>query len=745
MRKKIAIVAGGYSSESGVSLKSAQGLLSFIDRERYEVYVVLIAKDRWFVQTDDKTEIPIDKNDFSFIQAGQKVYFDFAYITIHGTPGENGLLQGYFDMMGIPYSSCGVLASALSFNKYFCNQFLKNFGVKTAEFIFLRKGDPWDSTTIQSKLGLPVFVKPNDSGSSYGVTKVNSADKLQAAIYEAFNEGTEVLVERFLPGTEVTCGCYKIKDKTTVFPITEVVSKNEFFDFDAKYNPNNAEEITPARISDRLTQEIQTLTSNIYNWIGAKGIIRIDYIISPEGEISMLEVNATPGMTATSFIPQQIKAAGLNILDVFTEIIESTPQPPKGGAALQPPEGGVAPQPPKGGVGCPKSPLGDLGVSGDLGVAIFDDIRPYYNDEAAPVIERLLDNPQFCAVLNYLFQGDKHKQVVQLMKSISNQRDFQHLIIKEFVFELLKRASSTAELTGLENVSKTTAYTYISNHRDIVLDVAILCSLLAEKGYETVEIAIGDNLLMSDWIKDMVRLNKSFLVKRSVTGRQMLEAAIHLSKYIHYTIGDKNQSIWIAQREGRAKDSNDRTQESVLKMLSMGGNKNFLKSLMEINLIPLTFSYEYDPCDYLKAKEFQQKRDNPDFKKSQADDLLNMKTGLFGYKGRIHLQVGKPINPALEKLDDSLRRNELTTQVASIIDKAIFMNYKFFPINYIAYDRLWGNNFFGDKYSKEDAVNVENYFQKQLDKIDLPDKDIPYLMERIEEMYANPLKNFLEL
>ena len=323
MKKKVAIVAGGYSSEFVVSLKSARGLRSFIDSDRYEVYIVLITNDKWVVQWDEKTEIPIDKNDFGFTQAGEKIHFDFAYITIHGSPGEDGPLQGYFDMMGIPYSSCGVLASALTFNKYFCNQFLKNFGVKTAESVYLRKGNPWDSATVQSKLGLPVFVKPNDSGSSFGVTKVTSADQLQTAITNAFKEGTDVIVERFMPGTEVTCGCYKIKDKTTVFPVTEVVSKNEFFDFDAKYNPNSVEEITPARISRQLTEEIQELTSKIYGCIGAKGIIRIDYIISPEGEVKMLEVNTVPGMTAASFIPQQIKAAGLNITDVFTEIIEN--------------------------------------------------------------------------------------------------------------------------------------------------------------------------------------------------------------------------------------------------------------------------------------------------------------------------------------------------------------------------------------------------------------------------------------
>ena len=323
MKKKVAIVAGGYSSEFAVSLNSAKGLQSFIDPERYEVYIVLITKDKWFVQQDEKNEIPIDKNDFSFTQSGRKIYFDFVYNTIHGVPGENGLLLGYFDIMGIPYSSCGVLTSALTFNKYFCNQFLKNFGIKTAKFIFIRKNDRWDSATIQSELGLPVFVKPNDSGSSCGVTKVTAAGQLQAAIDTAFKEGTDVLVESFLPGMEVTCGCYKVNNQIIVLPITEVISKSEFFDFNAKYIPNGAEEITPARISPHLTGEIKTLTSNIYDWIGAKGIIRIDYIIAPNDEIYMLEVNTTPGMTLTSFLPQQIRAAGLNIRNVFTEIIEN--------------------------------------------------------------------------------------------------------------------------------------------------------------------------------------------------------------------------------------------------------------------------------------------------------------------------------------------------------------------------------------------------------------------------------------
>ena len=375
----------------------------------------------------------------------------------------------------------------------------------------------------------------------------------------------------------------------------------------------------------------------------------------------------------------------------------------------------------------------------------FDDIRPYYDDEVVSVIERLLKDKQFQNIVSYMFPDNTWEQIEQLLRSFTNRRDFQFWVANNGIYKLLNRTATGVTCSGFENVSNTAAYIYISNHRDIVLDASILDIQLANNGLETMEIAIGDNLLLADWIKDVVKLNKSFIVKRNLPVRQMLEAAMHLSKYIHYTICNKNQSIWIAQREGRAKDSNDRTQESVLKMLAMGGDKNFLKSLEKLNLTPTTFSYEYDPCDFLKAKEFQQKRDNPDFKKSQKDDLINMQTGLLGYKGRIHMQIGRTINPSLLKLDDSLGKNELAKEIASIIDKEILRNYKFFPINYIAYDRLWGNNCFREKYTFEDIKNFEQYFQQQLDKIDLPDKDIPFLMEKMEKMYAYPVRNNYEL
>jgi len=325
MKKNIAIIVGGYSSEYEVSLKSGQGMYSFIDGDRYNRYIVVITKEKWEVESNGQ-RFPVDKNDFSFNFNGEKVTFDFAYITIHGTPGENGLLQGYFDMIGLPYSTCGTLASALTFNKYICKQFLSNFGVNIAPSIRLLPGETVENATVVQTLGLPVFVKPNDGGSSFGTTKVKLEEEIQPAIQQAFNEGREVIIEQFLPGTELTCGCYKTKGKITVLPVTEVVSKNEFFDFEAKYTASKVEEITPARISQELTQQVQELTSRIYDLVGASGIIRVDYIVSPANRITLLEVNTTPGMTATSFIPQQIAAAGLNIREVMTEIIENNMQ-----------------------------------------------------------------------------------------------------------------------------------------------------------------------------------------------------------------------------------------------------------------------------------------------------------------------------------------------------------------------------------------------------------------------------------
>ena len=323
MKRTIAIVAGGDSSEVIVSLRSASGIYSFIDNTRYTKYIVTIVGSEWNVIISETEKVPVDKNDFSFTASdGKKTRFDFAYITIHGTPGENGILQGYLRLLHIPFSCCDVLASALTFDKYACNNFLKSFGIKCAESILLRRGETVDAKEVTARIGYPCFIKPSVGGSSFGITKVKSEGEVQPAIAKAFAEGEEVMIEAFLQGTEVTSGMYRTKTATRIFPITEVVTENEFFDYDAKYN-GQVQEITPARVSDELTRKVQETTERIYRLVNAKGIIRVDYIISPDGTINLLEVNTTPGMTSTSFIPQQVRAAGLDMRDVMTEIIEN--------------------------------------------------------------------------------------------------------------------------------------------------------------------------------------------------------------------------------------------------------------------------------------------------------------------------------------------------------------------------------------------------------------------------------------
>lgn len=321
MKRNIAIVWGGYSSEVIVSAKSMAGVYSFLDKVKYNLYKVKIVKEGWTVEIDGKT-LPVDKNDFTFhTPEKEKIKIDFAFIIIHGTPGEDGHLQAYFDMLDIPYSTCGMMASSLTMNKFVCNNFLRNFGIRVADSLYLNKDSKYDINNITEKLGIPMFVKPNTGGSSFATTKVKSADQLQKAIDVAFGETPDVIIESFIKGTEVTCGCYKTKNKEVVFPLTEVVTSNDFFDYDAKYE-GQVEEITPARISQEITEEIQRLTRKIYDLVGAKGIIRVDFIIS-DNKPYLLEVNTVPGMTQTSFIPQQIAAAGLNITEVLTEIIEN--------------------------------------------------------------------------------------------------------------------------------------------------------------------------------------------------------------------------------------------------------------------------------------------------------------------------------------------------------------------------------------------------------------------------------------
>lgn len=325
-KRNIAIVCGGDSSEHDVSLRSAQGLYSFFDKEKYNIYIVDIKGQDWHVDLQNGETARIDKNDFSFLLNGKAVLFDYTYITIHGQPGENGLMQSYFELLGIPYSTSGVLVEAMTFDKYVLNNYLRGFGVNVADSILLRRNDTYDEAAIEKRIGMPCFVKPAADGSSFGVSKVKNADQLAPALRVAFMESDEVMVERYLEGTEISQGVYKTKDKSVVLPATEVVTKNEFFDYDAKYN-GQVQEITPARLSPETAEAVARETGRIYDILHANGIIRIDYIITKDQEgndkVYMLEINTTPGMTVTSFIPQQVRAAGLDIKDVLTEIVEN--------------------------------------------------------------------------------------------------------------------------------------------------------------------------------------------------------------------------------------------------------------------------------------------------------------------------------------------------------------------------------------------------------------------------------------
>ena len=322
-KKTIAIICGGDSTEHDVSMKSAQGIESFLDKERYHVYKVEIHAGRWEAILADGTRSKVDKNDFSFMDGDRRVQPDYAYITIHGTPGENGILQGYFDLIGMPYSTCNVLVEAMTYDKFVLNNYMRALGVSVADSLRIKIGHDKEVSDedIISRIGLPCFVKPARGGSSFGTTKVKTAEQLRPAIDVALKEGEDVMVEAFIQGTEITCGCYKTKTSAHVLPITEIVSQNEFFNYDAKYN-GQVSEITPARISEQLTERVQKLTSMIYDILGCHGFIRIDYFITEDDHIKLLEINTTPGMTATSLIPQQVRAAGLDIKDVLTEIIE---------------------------------------------------------------------------------------------------------------------------------------------------------------------------------------------------------------------------------------------------------------------------------------------------------------------------------------------------------------------------------------------------------------------------------------
>ena len=373
----------------------------------------------------------------------------------------------------------------------------------------------------------------------------------------------------------------------------------------------------------------------------------------------------------------------------------------------------------------------------------FDTIRPWEPEDLPEVFDRLLANDQFKQVLAYLYPQVPLEMIAQKLKACKTNLDFQLAFAYDFVHGILKKAATGCEM-DCSSLDNTRNYTFISNHRDIVLDSAILDVMLIENKFKTTcEIAIGDNLLSLPWVKDLVRVNKAFIVERALSMRQMLMSSKRLSDYMHFAIKEKNENIWIAQREGRAKDSNDRTQKSILQMMSMGGEGSIIERLKQLHLVPLSISYEYDPCDFLKAKEFQQKRDYAEWKKGPTDDLVSMQTGIFGYKGHVHYHAAPCLDEYLDSLDPDMPKQDIYNKVAAYIDQQIHRNYRLYPGNYVALDMLEETEAYTDQYTAEDKAKFEKYIQGQLAKIDLSNKDEAYLKERLLTMYANPVRNNL--
>lgn len=376
----------------------------------------------------------------------------------------------------------------------------------------------------------------------------------------------------------------------------------------------------------------------------------------------------------------------------------------------------------------------------------FSDIAPYDDSEFHSKMENLVKEPGFLHAVNYTMPPEDVPALIDELLKIDNKYDFQTQVMFPFLEMLAKTTTSGITLGGVKYLNPSMSYTFITNHRDIVLDASFLNLAFLRKGYPTSEVAIGNNLLIFDWISDLVRLNKSFIVKRNTGLREGLEAAKKLSAYIHYCILEKHEAVWIAQREGRAKDSSDHTQESLIKMLAIAGQGQFIDKLKEINLMPVSISYEYDPNDYLKVREFLMKRRNPDFKKSQRDDLFSMETGLLQFKGKVHFQLTPRINSKLDQIGDFSDNNKAAKHVGSIIDQAIHRSYEIFEINYIAFDLLHNTQRFSRKYTPEKKEEIMAYFNRQLDKVDLPDitsEERDYMREMILTMYSNPLRNKL--
>lgn len=375
--------------------------------------------------------------------------------------------------------------------------------------------------------------------------------------------------------------------------------------------------------------------------------------------------------------------------------------------------------------------------------SIYDDIRPFDPEELPAAFERLLSDAQFQQVLGYLYPGVPLEAVKTKMMACKTNLEFQLAFCYGFLKDLMAKASKGFDM-NVEAVDVTKRYTFVSNHRDIVLDSALLDVLLYDAGFNTTcEIAIGDNLLSLPWVKDLVRLNKSFIVQRSLSPREFLMASKKMAEYMHYVVGEKNDNIWIAQREGRAKDSNDRTQPSILKMMAMGGEGSPVDRLRQLHIVPLAISYEYDPCDFLKAAEFQLRRDVPGWKKTALDDVNSMRTGIMGYKGGVHYHCAPCIDGFLDNLSPDIPKAKVFDIIAEHIDKEIFRNYRLYPSNYIALDMLEGNEAHAGRYTAEDKAAFEKYLQGQIARIDIPNKDEAFLRERMLTMYANPARNCL--
>ena len=373
----------------------------------------------------------------------------------------------------------------------------------------------------------------------------------------------------------------------------------------------------------------------------------------------------------------------------------------------------------------------------------FDPIRPFEPEELPEAFARLMADEQFKMVLNHAMPGITPEAMTEQLQQCKTNLDFQKAFCYGFLRKIVKENGKDLKIDRT-SIDLQQRYTFVSNHRDIVLDSAFLDILLIEANCDTTcEIAIGDNLLAASWIKDLVRINKSFIVERGLTPRKMLEASQRLSEYMHFAIQEKHENIWIAQREGRAKDSDDRTQVAVLKMMSMGGEGNWIERLIQLHIVPLTISYEYDPCDFLKAREMQLKRDNAEYKKTRQDDILSMQTGMMGYKGSVHYHCSPCIDQWLQTLDPKEPKGELYERIAHHIDMQIHKNYRIYANNYVALDLLEGTETYQCHYTNAERKDFEQYVERQIEKIELPNKDVPFLRKCILTMYANPLKNFL--